>query len=60
MIKQLQQKTGVKISVAKKDIPDRNQRNIFIEGSIQKYDLAKSLVEQLIQEHMNGLRLNTA
>lgn len=55
MIKHLQQKTGVKISVAKADIPDTNQRNIFIEGNLQKYDIAKTLIDQLIQDHMNSL-----
>jgi len=45
MIKQLSQKTGVKIVVAKSDIPDTNQRNIFIEGNLQKYEIAKTLID---------------
>jgi polyribonucleotide nucleotidyltransferase len=44
-IKLLQQKSGVKISVAKQVTPDTNQRNVFIEGSLQKYQLAKQMID---------------
>jgi hypothetical protein len=51
MIRQLQLKTGVKISVAKAVIPETNQRNVFVEGSLSKYDQAKQMIGKIIDDY---------
>ena len=51
MIRALQLKSGAKIQVAKSMIPDTNQRNVFVEGPLEKYDLAKQLVDSIVDEH---------
>jgi len=50
MIRQLQLKTGVRISVAKAVIPETNQRNVFVEGSLSKYDQAKQMIGKVIDD----------
>ena len=51
MIRALQLKSGAKIQVAKSMIPETNQRNVFVEGPLDKYDLAKQLVDSIVEEH---------
>ena len=48
MIKRLQNHTGVRLSVATVAIPETNQRNVFVEGSLEKYQEIKLLIERLI------------
>ena len=51
MIRALQLKSGAKIQVAKCMIPDTNDRNVFVEGPLDKYDMAKQLVDSIVEEH---------
>ena len=51
MIRALQLESGAKIQVAKSMIPDTSQRNVFVEGPLDKYDLAKQLIDSIIDEH---------
>jgi hypothetical protein len=44
-------KTGAKIQVAKANIPNSNQRNVFIEGPIEKFDKVKGIIDSIIEEH---------
>ena len=55
MIRALQLKSGAKIQVAKSMIPDTTQRNVFVEGSIERYDLAKQLIDSIIEEQFKIL-----
>ena len=32
-------------------IPDTTERNVFVEGTLDKYDLAKQLIDSIIEEH---------
>ena len=50
-IRQLQMESGAKIQVAKKEIPNSNLRNVFVEGSTDKYQRAKEMIEEIIREH---------
>ena len=50
-IRNLQQESGAKIQVAKKEIPNSNLRNVFVEGPPEKYQRAKELIEDIIREH---------
>jgi len=43
--------SGAKIQVAKMEIQDTNVRNVFVEGSHEKYLVAKEAIEQIIQDH---------
>ena len=36
--------------IAKKEIPNTDVRNVFIEGPAEKYELAKKLIEEIIAE----------
>eukprot|EP00351_Strombidinopsis_sp_SopsisLIS2011_P001676 CAMPEP_0116889302 /NCGR_PEP_ID=MMETSP0463-20121206/24719_1 /TAXON_ID=181622 /ORGANISM="Strombidinopsis sp, Strain SopsisLIS2011" /LENGTH=78 /DNA_ID=CAMNT_0004555721 /DNA_START=766 /DNA_END=1002 /DNA_ORIENTATION=+ len=47
-IRRLQMDSGAKIQVAKMEIQDTNVRNVFVEGSHEKYLLAKEAIEQII------------
>lgn len=37
--------------MAKKEIPGSNLRNVFVEGTPDKYQKAKELIEDIIREH---------
>jgi far upstream element-binding protein len=50
-IRKLQNQSGAKIQVAKTEIKDTNVRNVFVEGSHEKYLLAKEAIEAIISEH---------
>ena len=50
-IRTLQQESGAKIQVAKKEIPNSTLRNVFVEGPPDKYQKAKELIEDIIREH---------
>lgn len=50
-IRQLQMESGAKIQVAKKEIPNSNLRNVFVEGTPEKYQRAKEMIEEIIREH---------
>jgi far upstream element-binding protein len=50
-IRNLQQESGAKIQVAKKEIPNSNLRNVFVEGPPEKYQKAKELIDDIIREH---------
>lgn len=45
--------------IAKKEIPNTDVRNVFIEGSPEKYKIAKKLIEEIIAEVIQ-LILNVA
>jgi len=44
-IRMLQQTTGAKIQVAKKEIEKDNLRNVFVEGPPEQYQKAKDLID---------------
>ena len=44
-------KSGSKIQVAKKEIPGSNFRNVFIEGPPDKFEGARILIEEIVEEH---------
>lgn len=50
-IRLLQQKSGAKIQVAKKELPNSDQRYVFVEATEDKYQLAKNLIEEIVDEH---------
>jgi far upstream element-binding protein len=50
-IRQLQLESGAKVQVAKKEIGDTGVRNVFVEGSPEKYEHAKRLIEAIVEEH---------
>jgi len=54
-IRQLQQESGAKIQVAKKEIPNTNIRNVFVEGAPDRYEHAKRLIEAIVEEHQGAL-----
>lgn len=33
-------------------IPETNKRNVFVEGSLETYAVAKQLIESIIEEHL--------
>lgn len=37
--------------MAKKEIPNSNLRNVFVEGAPEKYQKAKDMIEEIIREH---------
>jgi rRNA processing protein Krr1/Pno1 len=49
-IRRLHRETGCKIQIAKKEIPNTDVRNVFIEGPPEKYENAKKLIEEIIAE----------
>lgn len=53
-IRMLQQQTGAKIQVAKKEIEKDNLRNVFVEGPPEQYQKAKDLIDQIIRENRKG------
>jgi far upstream element-binding protein len=50
-IRYLQMKSGSKIQVAKKEIPGTSLRNVFIEGPPDKFEGARILIEEIVDEH---------
>ena len=54
-IRLLQADSGAKIQVAKKEIPNTNLRNVFVEGTPEKYQKAKELIEDIIREHRRAI-----
>ena len=50
-VRELQDRSGAKIQVARKEIPNTNLRNIFIEGPPDKYELAKKLIKEIITDY---------
>jgi far upstream element-binding protein len=51
-IRRLHRETGCKIQIAKKEIPNTEVRNVFIEGPPDKYEFAKKMVEEIVAEVM--------
>ncbi len=49
-IRQLQQESGAKIQVAKKEIANTHVRNVFVDGPEDRYERAKALIEAIVQE----------
>ena len=49
-IRQLQQESGAKIQVAKKEITGTGLRNVFVEGTPDRYEHAKRLIEAIVDE----------
>ena len=48
-IRQLQQESGAKIQVAKKEVAATNCRNVFVEGPDDKYRKAKEMIDDIIR-----------
>ena len=44
-------KSGSKIQVAKKEIPNSTMRNVFIEGPSDRFEGARKLIENIVDEH---------
>jgi len=44
-------KSGCKIQVAKREIPNTTMRNVFIEGPKEKFDGARKLIEDIVSDH---------
>lgn len=49
-IKRLQLESGAKIQVAKKEVEETNQRYVFVEGTEDKYNEAKRLIDEVVDE----------
>lgn len=49
-IRQLQQESGAKIQVAKKEMQNTGVRNVFVDGPSERYELAKKLIENIVNE----------
>lgn len=47
-IRKLHRETGCNIQIAKKEIPGTDQRNVFVEGPDEKFELAKEMIEQIL------------
>ncbi len=54
-IRQLQQETGAKILVAKKEIPGTKIRNVFVEGSPERYEHVKRIIEAIVEERQKSI-----
>lgn len=50
IIRQLQQESGAKIQVAKKEIQNTGVRNVFIDGPPERYEAAKKMIENIVEE----------
>ena len=44
-------KSGSKIQVAKKEIPNSTMRYVFIEGNNERLDGAKRMIDNIVEEH---------
>jgi rRNA processing protein Krr1/Pno1 len=51
-IRRLNNETGCKIQIAKKEIPNTDVRNVFIEGPPEKYENAKKQIEEIVSEQI--------
>ena len=49
-IRQLQQESGAKIQVAKKEIQNTGFRNVFVDAPPERYEHAKKLIDNIIEE----------
>lgn len=49
-IRRLQVDSGAKIQVAKKEVEETKQRYVFIEGPEDKYQHAKALIEEIVDD----------
>lgn len=49
-IRSLQISSGAKIQVGKKEIPGTRIRNVFVEGTPDRFELAKRLIEEIVTE----------
>jgi len=49
-IRQLQQDSGAKIQVAKKEAPNKRARYVFVDGPQDRYEKAKKLIENIVNE----------
>eukprot|EP00826_Nyctotherus_ovalis_P064844 TRINITY_DN951_c0_g1_i1.p1 TRINITY_DN951_c0_g1~~TRINITY_DN951_c0_g1_i1.p1 ORF type:complete len:486 (-),score=157.97 TRINITY_DN951_c0_g1_i1:177-1634(-) len=56
-IRRLQQDSGAKIQVAKKEIAQTGMRNVFIEGAPERYENARRLIEGILEEHRENIAL---
>lgn len=54
-IRKLQQESGAKIQVAKKEIAQTGMRNVFIEGAPERYEKARRLIEAILEEHRENM-----
>jgi rRNA processing protein Krr1/Pno1 len=54
-IRKLQQESGAKIQVAKKEIAQTGMRNVFIEGAPERYENARRLIEAILEEHRENM-----
>jgi len=50
-IRQLQQDSGAKIQVAKKELGNSGLRYVFIDGPPPKFEVAKKLIEAIVDEY---------
>ncbi len=51
-IRRLNRDSGCKIQIAIKPYPNTNTRYVFIEGTPEKYEIAKKLIEDIISEQV--------
>ena len=49
-IKRLQAESGAKIQVAKKEVEETGQRYVFVEGPEDRYNEAKKLIDEVVDE----------
>ena len=49
-IRRLQLDSGAKIQVAKKEVEETNQRYVFVEGTEDKYQHAKRLIDEIVDD----------
>ncbi len=40
------------MQVAKREIPNSNQRNVFIEGAPDRYEIARVMIQSIVHEHI--------
>ena len=46
----MQQESGAKIQVAKKEVMNSSIRNVFVDGPNERYEHAKRLIEAIIED----------
>lgn len=49
-IRNLQMQSGAKIQVAKKEVSGSRIRNVFVEGTPERFEIAKRLIEEIVSE----------
>jgi far upstream element-binding protein len=49
-IRNLQLQSGAKIQVAKKEVAGSRIRNVFVEGTPERFEIAKRLIEEIVSE----------